>query len=98
MVVVVGVIMVVVVGVVMVVVVGVIMVMVVVGVAVLVVVLIATAICVVLTTYTHLDTFLKQNPFFRFQIQLCSGIGWPMTLFLNSTSPTSKYNSTHFST
>ena len=38
--------------------------------------------------------FLKLNPFFRFQIQVCSGSGWPMTLFHYCTSPTWKYNST----
>ena len=42
--------------------------------------------------------FLKPNPFFRFQIQVCSGIGWPMTLFHYCTSPTWKYNSTKYST
>ena len=38
--------------------------------------------------------FLKLNPFFRFQMQVCSGIGRPMKLFHYCTSPTWKYNST----
>ena len=42
--------------------------------------------------------FFKPNPFFRFQIQVCSGSGWPMTLFHYCTSPTWKYNSTKCST
>ena len=38
--------------------------------------------------------FFKLNPFFRFQIQVCSGIGRPTKLFHYCTSPTWKYNST----
>ena len=38
--------------------------------------------------------FFKLNPFFRFPIQVCSGIGRPMKLFHYCTSPTWKYNGT----
>ena len=50
-----------------------------------------------LLSVNYVDKFgyvLKPNPFFRFQIQVCSGSGWPMTLFHYCTSPTWKYNST----
>ena len=44
-----------------------------------------------LLSVNYVDKFgyvLEPNPFFRFQIQVCSGDGWPMTLFHYGTSPT----------
>ena len=44
-----------------------------------------------LLSVNYVDKFgyvLEPNPFFRFQIQVCSGVGWPMTLCHYCTSPT----------